>query len=353
MTERLGGVPEAERDPAWWAPLGAGSRIELAPTPRQVVHREGTVRLFRFGEGDRRRGDGTCPPVLLVPSLINRWYVLDLRRGASLVEALLAARLDVFCLDWGVPGDEDRWLEWDDVVARLSRAIRVVARVAGASGVSLLGYCMGGTLAGIAAALDPSVAALVNLAGPFDFARAGLLRTMVDARWFDARAVADAGNVSPWQMQSGFSAMRPTLALAKWVGVVDRCHDASAWESFLALESWANDNVAFPGAAYATYIGELYQQNLLIEGRHHVRGTRVDLGRIACPVLTVVADRDTICPPASALALHDLAGASTTRGRHPESRVIVVPGGHVGAVVGHRAQRELYPAISSWLRGFG
>ena len=58
--------------------------------------------------------------MLLVPSLINRWYVLDLRPGARLAGALVDAGHDVFCLDWGVPEDEDRYLEWDDVVARLS-----------------------------------------------------------------------------------------------------------------------------------------------------------------------------------------------------------------------------------------
>jgi polyhydroxyalkanoate synthase len=287
--------------------------------------------------------------VLLVPSLINRWYVLDLRRGSSLVEALLAAGHDVYCLDWGAPEDEDRWLEWDDVVARLARAIRIVRRTCEARSVSVLGYCMGGTLAGIAAALEPGVAALVNLAGPFDFAEAGVLRTMVDARWFDARAIGAAGNISALQMQSGFMAMRPTLQIAKWVGVFDQMHDERAWDAFEALETWANDNVAFPGAAYATYIAELYQQNLLVQGRHHVRGRRVDLGSISCPVLTVVAERDTICPPRSARALHDRAGTSTTAGPHACCEVLAVPGGHVGAVVGRRAQGVLYPAIARWL----
>jgi polyhydroxyalkanoate synthase len=276
--------------------------------------------------------------------MINKWYVVDLRAGASLVEALLAGGLDVFCLDWGTAQDEDRYLAWDDVVARLGRAVRFALRAAGTPQVGLLGYCMGSTLAGIHAALEPkNVAALVNLAGPFDFSHAGLLRTMVDPQWFDARAIGEAGNVAAHQMQSGFVALRPTGQLAKWVGFLDRMHDPKARESFDALETWANDNIPFPGAAYVTYIEELYQKNALVRGEHHVAGRRVDLAAIRCPVLTVAAERDTICPLPAARALNEKCGSS-------DKELVVVPGGHVGAVVGSRAPKVLYPAMREWLK---
>lgn len=281
-------------------------------------------------------------PLLLVPSLINRWYVLDLRAKASLAAAMVGAGLDTFCVDWGIPEAEDRYLSWDLVLDRLARAARVVRRTTGARKIGLLGYCMGGTLAGIHTALNPDgIAALVNLAGPFDFAHAGFLGEMVDARWFDAHAIAEAGNVGPAQMQSGFTALRPTGQIAKWMAFADKAHNPEAREAFEALEAWASDNIPFPGAAYETYITELYQQNLLVQGKHYVRGERVDLGAITCPVLTVVTDRDTICPPAAATALNSAAGSL-------DKEVLVIPGGHVGAVVGGKAPKVLYPALASW-----
>jgi polyhydroxyalkanoate synthase len=313
----------------------------VAPTPRDVLWRDGTAALYRFRRPTAPPAAHTLP-VLVVPSMINKWYVVDLRAGASLVEALVAGGLDVFCLDWGTAQDEDRYLAWDDVLARLARAVRFVERIAGAPRVGLLGYCMGATLAGIHAALEPRhVAALVNLAGPFDFAHGGLLRTMVDPKWFDARAVADAGNVAPLQMQSGFVAMRPTMQMAKWLGWLDRAHDPRAREAFDALEEWAGDNIPFPGAAYATYIEELYQKNALVRGEHYVAGRRVDLGSIQCPVLTVAAERDTICPLPAARALNEACGSA-------DKELVVVPGGHVGAVVGSRAPKVLYPAMRDW-----
>jgi polyhydroxyalkanoate synthase len=311
---------------------------QVAPTPRDVLWRDGCAALYRF-----RRPEGVRPaaamPVLVVPSMINKWYVVDLRVGASLVEALAAGGLDVYCLDWGTARDEDRYLTWDDVIARLGRAVRFVERVSGAPQVGLLGYCMGATLAGIYTALEPKhVAALLNLAGPFDFAHAGFLRTMVDPKWFDVHAIADAGNVAPMQMQSGFVALRPTSQLAKWVAYFDRGHEPKARDAFDALEQWAGDNIPFPAAAYATYIEELYQKNLLVRGEHRVGGRRVELAGIRCPVLTVAGGRGTHC------------AQPAPRGRVDAGKeLVVVPGGHVGAVVGSKAPKVLYPAMRTWL----
>lgn len=315
----------------------------LGPTPRDTVFRDGTAELYRF-----RRPDGAPPaprrPLLLVPSMINRWYVLDLRRGSSFVEALVNAGHDVYCLDWGVPRDEDRYLTWDDVLDRLHRVARFVRRSNDVESVGILGYCMGATLSAIHSALHPeTVAALVNLAGPIDFGHAGILGEMVRPEHFDAEAVATAGNVRPTQMQSGFTAMRPTLGLSKLVGLFDRMGDPKAREGFYAMETWGNDNVPFPAAAYATYITELYQKNALVKGEHRVRGKRVDLGAIRCPVLTIGSERDTICPLPAARALNDRSGSA-------DSTVLTVNGGHVGAVVGSRAGAELYPATAKWLR---
>jgi polyhydroxyalkanoate synthase len=325
--------------------------MKLAPSPKDVVFRDAGASVYRFrrpetegANGSRR--DSSKPrglPLLLVPSLINRWYILDLRKGASLVESLVARGLDVFCLDWGVPQDEDRYFNWEDVLRRLARAARFVRRETETSQLGLLGYCMGGTLAAIHAALHPEATALlVNLAGPLDFSEGGQLRHMVDPRWFDVEAIANAGNVGANQMQSGFQALRPTLPLSKWVNLVDRWHDLGQREAFAALEEWGSDNVPFPAAAYRTYIGELYQQNQLVRGEHHVSGRRVDLGAIRCPVLSIVAEQDTICPPPAATALNDAVSSS-------DKSVMSVPGGHVGAVVGSRASRELYPALGTWL----
>jgi len=313
--------------------------MPVEPTPKDAVFRDGTATLYRFRSEPT---EARRPGVLLVPSMINRWYILDLREEASVAKAFVDAGFDTFLLDWGIPRDEDRYLTWDDVIRRLHRFVRRTKRLRGTDELGMLGYCMGATLCGIYLATHPSaVDAFANLAGPFDFSRSGLLGDMVNPEWFDGDAISDAGNVAPPQMQSGFIAMRPTSQISKWVSLADRAGDDAFRRSFSALDEWANDNIAFPAEAYRTYIRELYQENRLVEGEHWVGGKRADLGNITCPVLTVTASNDHICPADAATALNEHVGSEDTE-------VIVIQGGHVGAVVGSRAAREAYPQITQW-----
>lgn len=324
---------------AWMDVAGVRPKAPpLAQTPRDEHPLEGGARLYRF------RGPAAASvarPILLVPSLINRWYVLDLRPGASLVEALVGAGFDVWLLDWGIPQAEDRYLDWDGVLRRLGRAARRVQRETAQPNIGILGYCMGGTLTTIFTAQHPElVRALVTLAAPIDFAQGGMLRRMVDPAWFDPGAVADAGNVAPSQMQAGFAALRPTLDAAKLVAMPEL--DATQRAAFLALDAWASDTIPFPAEAYRRYIGEMYQGNQLVAGTHRANGREARLGAITCPTLVITATRDTICPPGSAKAL--LAHVTST-----DTATIEVSGGHVGAVVGSKAAREMYPALARWL----
>ena len=318
-----------------------------APTPRDTLYRDGRGSVFRF-RPDRDDRPITHAPVLLVPSMLHRWYVLDLCEGGSVAAALSTnTPWETYCFDWGVPEDEDRFVEWDDVVARLERAVRFVQRSTGQQKVALVGYSMGATLSAIHTALRPEhVAALVNIAGPIDFSESGRLGAMVDARWFDAKAMASAGNISALQMQSGFLALRPTQTFSRWARAAFEQHDPTALAASAALESWANDTIPFPAAAYVTYIEELYQKNLLVRGEHWVRGERVDLSRIDCPHLSIVAEHDGVCPAASTTAL-DAHTQSVVKD------VLRIPGGHVGAVTGARASTALYPKLVAWLAKHG
>src|SRR5579883_1649319 len=156
----------------------------VGATPHTVVWTENKWRLLRFSPVERR----FARPILFVPSLINRWYVLDLGTGRSLIEWLVAQGHEVFCIDWGTPGAEDRYLTWDDIGGHyLGRAIRVAARLGGSGDVHVLGYCLGGTLvaayvASMSSATNPGkhglsapVASLTALAAPIDFDHAGIM----------------------------------------------------------------------------------------------------------------------------------------------------------------------------------
>jgi polyhydroxyalkanoate synthase len=202
---------------------------------------------------------------------------------------------------------------------------------------------MGGTLTAIHAAARPEhVASLTALAAPIGFHDDGLLSTWVRSPTFDVDALVDGfGNV-PWQiMQSAFHMLRPTLNLSKAVHLIDRAWDDEFLDGFLALESWGNDNVSFPGECYRRYIRDLYRADGLLAGTFALSGRRVRLDAIRCPTLAITFEHDDIVPWRSAAVLIDRIGASDRERIH-------LPGGHVGAVVSRKAAQSLWPRISGW-----
>ena len=105
-------------------------KAEVSITPSEVVHRENKWRLLRYRAG--KQGRKYKRPIVRVPSLINRHYVLDLAPNKSMVAYLVESGHDVFIIDWGDPGREDRFLRLDDIADRyIGRATRVAARIAG------------------------------------------------------------------------------------------------------------------------------------------------------------------------------------------------------------------------------
>jgi polyhydroxyalkanoate synthase len=318
---------------------------DIGATPHTVAWTENKWRLLRFEPIEQR----FATPILLVPSLINRWYVLDLGPERSFIEWLVAQGHLVYCIDWGTPGAEDRYLTWDDIAGRyLGRAVRLCARETPmpgrqANGTHVLGYCLGGTLAAsYVAAFPDGVASFTALAAPIDFQHAGIMSAWTRTKTFDVRSILEAFGNIPWPlMQASFRMLRPTLQAAKLVSLLDRAWDDEFLDGFLATEQWGNDNVSFPGECYARYIEDLYRQNQLVGGTFSVLGRPARLPSIKCPTLAIAFADDHIVPVPSAQPLIDLVGAR-------DKQILVDRGGHVGAVVSKKAATRLWPAMSTF-----
>lgn len=326
-----------------WNLLGLPFRKKPAVgvTPSDVVFRENKWRLLRY----RPRPEGLAyrTPVLLVPSLINRHYVLDLMPGKSFAEFMVAQGHDVFVIDWGTPGNEDRFVSFDDVCDRyLARALKVSSSFSEREQVHLLGYCMGGILTQIHAAARPErVASLVQLAAPVRFHDDGLLSAWMRTPSFDVDTmIAAFGNV-PWQlMQSAFHLLRPTLTLSKAVGLIDRAWNDEFLDGFFAMETWGSDNVALPGEFFRRF-ARMYRDDDLVRGAMTLSGDPVHLVSIKCPLMAVTFEHDNIVPWQSASEVMTLVSSEDKTHVH-------LPGGHVGAVVSKSAARGLWPKISAF-----
>ncbi len=328
-----------------------GVGIETGRTPREVVWEKGKARLYRYGTDDEKR---FAVPVLLVYALILRPYVLDLVPGNSLVEYLVDEGFDVYLLDWGVPDGEDSDLSFENyVLDYMPEAVERVLATSGAGGLTLFGYCQGGTMSVIYSALSPGAppANLVLLATPTDFAPddpglLGLWTYWSRQGYFDPNLlIGPSGNV-PADEAHRFVEGAAGAPLGGYLGGY-----ANPWsilargrptKSFLAVSKWVDDGVPFPGAAFRQWVRDFYQQNRLVAGELELRGHRVDMSEISCPVLNIAGRKDYICPESQARATMDLLASE-------DKEFLVLDAGHVGLMCSPMAREELWPRVRDWL----
>ena len=313
------------------------------PADRQLVWRERGRRLHRYRRPDA--GTTKAPPLLIVYAMVNRPTVLDLRPGRSLVRALLAHQLDVFLFEWGDPRRADAALSLEDyVVARLGEAIERVLAESGARAVHLLGVCQGGVFALCRAAYAPErIASLTTTVTPVDFHTPGdRLSNLV--RHLDAALLERTmARVPGALLNQVFLSLKPAaLSNQKYLDLVERLSDPEAIGDFLAMERWIADSPDQPVRVFAEFVRRFYQQNALIAGSLELGGRRIDLDRMAVPVLNVYARDDHIVPPESSQALARLI-------RGDRYRELAIPGGHIGLYVGRRALGIVPEAVAGFV----
>lgn len=324
-------------------PYYAGlSRAPIAPSPRDLVWRRDTARLWRYRSDQRR----VAPPVLLVHSLISESYVLDLLPNSSMVAFLLGEGFDVFMLDWerARTADAANTLETyvDDY---LSGAASAACAQAGADALTVVGYCLGGVLALLLAATggEPPVRNLVTLTTPCDFSELGFMSDVFLEGRLDPEAVIDATGLVPARLlDAGFQTLKPTDGVVQQVNVWQNLWNGRWLTGFTAINRWARDQLPFPGAAFTQIVQTLIRANVLAAGVMPLAGRELRLADIGCPFLNVFCDDDELVPPRAAQPLRELVGSEDVTELRLQS-------GHIGLVAG-RAAKDAQPRIADWIR---
>jgi polyhydroxyalkanoate synthase subunit PhaC len=317
--------------------------VKVGITPHDVVFTENKMRLLHY----RPVTEKTSPvPLIMIFALINRPYILDLKPGKSVVEVLLKKGIDVYLIDWGVPGDEDKHLNLDHYINRyIRKVVKKVKSISGSDKVSIMGYCMGGTMSAMYTALYPEdVKNLILMTAGIDFKASGMLNLWGGKPNFDVDKFVEAyGNVPSEFLQTGFLIMKPVQNLvSKYVNFYENIENEDFVENFLAMEKWINDNIPVPGEVFREFIKYCYQENLLVENKLRINGRVVNLSKIACPVLNLIAEHDHLVPPVSSTVFNDLISSK-------DKEMIIYPTGHIGLSVSGKALKDLWPRVADWL----
>jgi polyhydroxyalkanoate synthase subunit PhaC len=300
-----------------------------------TVWRQGAARLLdHAGEG---------PPILVVPSLINRAYILDLSPELSLLRHLAKSGFRPLLLDWGAPEGADLRLTLaDQIHSRAQAALDATLGLAGERPV-LLGYCMGGLLAaGLAQARRRDLAGLALLATPWDFhAVAATSAPLIDSLLPLTASVAGLGFAPVELLQAFFAQLGPLGVVEKFQRFAEMPAVSARARLFVAVEDWLNDGVPLAGPVAQECLWQWYAENRPARGLWAPGGVAVRPEELDLPAFVAIPRRDRIVPAASAEPL--AAGL-------PEATVIRPAAGHVSMVVGDSALEQLWQPFTDWLR---
>ena len=312
----------------------------VATTPGKVVFRNRLIELIQY----EPTTPGVHPePVLIVPSWIMKYYILDLSPNDSMVKYLVDKGHTVFMISWKNPDATDRDLRMDDYIELgVLAAIKAVEAIGAKQGIHAVGYCLGGTLLAIVAAAlardeRSPLKTLTLLAGQIDFQEPGELGLFIDDSQiaFLEDLTFGPGYLDGRQMAGAFALINSKDLV--WSKLVHE-YLMGAQTPLNDLHAWNADATRMPHRMHSEYLRRLYLYNDLAEGRYPVGHRPVAIQDIRLPIFVVSTERDHVSPWRSVYKIHLLTDT--------EISFVLTAGGHNVGIVNPPNGPQAHPAAS-------
>jgi polyhydroxyalkanoate synthase subunit PhaC len=325
--------------------LGAIENYQQHPAGRDlpdmpVIAQWGTACLRDYGDGTN------STPLLIIPSLINRYHILDLSSERSFLRWLVGQGFRPLLIDWQEPGIEEQAFTFDDYLSkRLKPFLAAAMQCAEGKPVPVMGYCMGGLLALALACHAPHhIKNVTLLATPWDFHEPD--KEFADHALRGEPALAGEGNalIDPDAVQSLFITWQMTAVLEKYLAFAKMDQESDSAAHFVCVEDWLNDGVPLSRAIGRMTLYDWYRDNKPARMMWQVAGEIIDPRKLDVPMYLVAPQYDKIVPPASAVALHRFC---------QKGRLLRPATGHIGMMVGEKAMAEMWQPCRDWWRGQG
>jgi polyhydroxyalkanoate synthase len=289
--------------------------------------------------------ENNAPVLLLIPSLVNKSYILDLMPENSFVSALASAGIRPLLVNWGQVGFTEKEYTIDDYcVEILGQVLDFIKSSFPDSPPHVLGYCMGGTL-GVALAQfrQKDIASFIAVATPWNF-HEGLgqaAKSFLKNETLWSSVLTGFKELPVDILQAFFASLDPALCMNKFSLFDQMDQDSQRATVFVALEDWLNDGVPLAANVAQTCFVSWYGENEPALGNWKVAGEVICPQTITIPSLIAVPAADKIVPPASAKAL-------ALQMQNADLRV--VGNGHIGMMVGSSARHGLWQDVIDWIR---
>ena len=300
---------------------------DLAVTPGSVVLRTPMLEVIQYRPQTETVRE---VPLLIIPPTINKYYVLDLAPGRSLIEYLVQQGQQVFVVSWRNPDVRHREWGFDAYAQGLLDAFDAVDKITGVDSAHVVAACSGGLLACLTAAYRAAGGRLDRLASlslmvtMIDQNKAGLAAALVDEE-LAARAVAASqrkGYLDGRSLAEVFAWLRPgDLIWNYWVNNYLRGEDPPKFD----ILYWNADTTRMPAALHRDFIEAALRNKLAHPGAVSVLGTEIDLRKITVDSYVVAGSADHICPWTNCYSSSQLLGGKV--------RFVLSTNGHIAALV--------------------
>lgn len=298
---------------------------KIGLTPRNEVWRKNKAVLWHYPAKQKKYEI----PLFFVYSLFNKPYILDIAPKASVIEGLTKMGYEVYLLDWGTPGYEDKKIGLDTYIEKYLRtAVKRAIRHSGAEEITLVGYCLGGTIASIYAAVaEEPIKNLIVATVPIDFGP-----FMGPDKWAEGIKNGDMnidhfidvyGNVPIQLVEGMFRAIGAPIYFTNYTMLLSRAHDHRYVDKWRRMNKWTLDQVPFAGEAYRQLANDLFKENKLVKGELMIGNKKADLKNIKANLFVVSGSRDHLILEEQSKPIMDLVSSE-------DKTYIVVESGHVG-----------------------
>ena len=317
----------------------------IATTPCEVVYQSPLLTLRRYIPQGRVVYK---IPLLMVYSIINRYYILDLTEELSMIRYFVDKGFDVFVTDWNPVTEETKSASLEDHIVEITKARETVSKLTGETKIGGLGYCIGGTYLDIEAALNRKYKYIINLTTLLNSkvgeSGAGLMGAYSDFSIYDIDEFIDKHDgVFPGAvLKSFFDWVKPEKAANM---VMDLYFYGRAYK-------YGNDAIFFwnthstrdlPGPAHRQFLWEIYHENNLAKNKMRLHNKTINLKNLKVPFCNVAALFDHIVEFPTALSTAHLIGTPAR-----DQVTIKVNGGHVRGIV----NPALYPLLEQFMRQY-
>ncbi len=325
-------------------------RILRAPP---VISQLGSAKLLDFGQiPEAIHPNG--PPVLVLPSLINKSYILDLSAENSFLRTLAKNGLRPILLDWGPPNVEEAGFDINAYITKRALPALNEIEASCAKPVAIVGYCMGGTIAAAISQIHPKTASLVTIGAPWDFSKAtGNQLLLQNAGAIDdgkplGKVLTDLGNIFgaiPFEfMQYLFAALDSEKFLSKFEGFAALEPSSKAAEKFTLVEDWLADGSPISMPTAKNLLLDWHVKNQISDGKWRLHNQSICAGKIKVPSMVICGKTDNIAPLSSTMPLAE--GILN-------SEILCPDTGHVGMIVGSNAPKTIIHPIVKFLLNHG